>query len=283
MSNIVKIEHSYDLGSKFSNISIEGAWSRLLNYLQENKQLVNRIVLHKDDNKIALQSLDEGILLDIITEIDPTQYFKRHLIRSIKLNVSFDKDSKKLVLSEENVDEIEAKKSNVIEYIISNNDYIKNDVYFNESAVLSNYENLHKEDYQNSKYKLAIIFFEKNIKNIIKDNNSIEKDMNLSGYVLLPFADDKLIISEDLEYDESLNLGEIVFKYNNGETISNQIYEEETNEIKTILSYSNFKLLKTNIILLDDSNSGIELFKSCTNEYLFNNFLEAEYRIAEEI
>lgn len=283
MSNIVKIEHSYDLGSKFSNISIEGAWSRLLNYLQENKQLVNRIVLHKDDNKIALQSLDEGILLDIITEIDPTQYFKRNLIRSIKLNVSFDKDSKKLVLSEENVDEIEAKKSNVIEYTISNNDYIKNDVYFNESAVLSNYENLHKDDYQNSKYKLAIIFFEKNIKNIIKDNNSIEKDMNLSGHVLLPFADNKLIISEDLEYDESLNLGEIVFKYNNGETISNQIYEEETNEIKTILSYSNFKLLKTNIILLDDSNSGIELFKSCTNEYLFNNFLEAEYKIAEEI
>lgn len=283
MSNIVKIEHSYDLGSKFSNISIEGAWSRLLNYLQENKQLVNRIVLHKDDNKIALQSLDEGILLDIITEIDPTRYFKRNLIRTIKLNVSFDKDSKKLVLSEENVDEIEAKKTNVIEYTISNNDYIKNDVYFNESAVLSNYENLHKEDYQNSKYKLAIIFFEKNIKNIIKDNNSIEKDMNLSGYVLLPFADNKLIISEDLEYDESLNLGEIVFKYNNGETISNQIYEEETNEIKTILSYSNFKLLKTNIILLDDSNSGIKLFKSCTNEYLFNNFLEAEYGIAEEI
>lgn len=45
---IIKIENSYDLDDSFSNVSKEGAWIKLINYIQNNKDLLNKISLFKD-------------------------------------------------------------------------------------------------------------------------------------------------------------------------------------------------------------------------------------------
>ena len=92
---IIKIENSYDLGDSFSGISMESAWKKLINYIQNKKDALNKISIFKEHGKIFIQSLyDDNDLLSIIKKVDPSKFFKKNLIRTIKLNLKFNKESK---------------------------------------------------------------------------------------------------------------------------------------------------------------------------------------------
>lgn len=275
MSKIIKIDHSYELPSYFSNVTLSGAWSRLTNYLQENKTLLSKIVFYKEDNKIKIQSIDENNLIDIIREIDPFGYFKKNLIRTIKLNVEFDKETKSLKISNKNIEPNE--NLNIIEYSITFDNNIQNTVYFHESSILVNYENTLKESLKNPDYNLGILYF----------NKTDDDKVTLENVLFVFDKSNKLVFVNDINKDnKEFDLNMFILKYNNGNAIIesdfNYTYTNESGKT-CVIKFSNFKLLKTNILILNNDKESILLFKNSMNNYLFNNYLMEQYQYSRDI
>lgn len=275
MSKIIKIDHSYELPSYFSNVTLSGAWSRLTNYLQENKTLLSKIVFYKEDNKIKIQSIDENNLIDIIREIDPSGYFKKNLIRTIKLNVEFDKETKSLKISDKNIEPNE--NLNIIEYSITFDNNIQNTVYFHESSILVNYENALKESLKNPDYNLGILYF----------NKTDDDKVTLENVLFVFDKSNKLVFVNDINKDnKEFDLNMFILKYNSGNAIteSDFNYSYTNGSGKTcVIKFSNFKLLKTNILILNNDKESILLFKNSMNNYLFNNYLMGQYQYSRDI
>lgn len=275
MSKIIKIDHSYELPSYFSNVTLSGAWSRLTNYLQENKTLLSKIVFYKEDNKIKIQSIDENNLIDIIREIDTFGYFKKNLIRTIKLNVEFDKETKSLKISNKNIEPNE--NLNIIEYSITFDNNIQNTVYFHESSILVNYENTLKESLKNPDYNLGILYF----------NKTDDDKVTLENVLFVFDKSNKLVFVNDINKDnKEFDLNMFILKYNSGNAIieSDFNYTYTNGSGKTcVIKFSNFKLLKTNILILNNDKESILLFKNSMNNYLFNNYLMEQYQYSRDI
>lgn len=264
MGKIVKIEHSYNLSDYFSNVTFDGVWQKLINYLQENKALLNKIVLYKEDNKIKIQSVNEHELIDIIKTIDPSGFFKKNLIRTIKLNVKFNKELKELEITNENIDSYE--NSNIIEYTITFDNCVKNDVYFHESSLLINYENINRDLLLSSNYRLCVIFYDE----AIDGTNQLNEKYLLCAYNL---SNDKIIFINELCEDASLNqlFSSVINSYNTTKTFRPLI--SFNNKI-----FTNFELKITNVILIDDSYKSVLLFKNSMNNYIFESYIKSLHK-----
>lgn len=264
MGKIVKIEHSYNLSDYFSNVTFDGVWQKLINYLQENKALLNKIVLYKEDNKIKIQSVNEHELIDIIKRIDPSGFFKKNLIRTIKLNVKFNKELKELEITNENIDSYES--SNIIEYTITFDNCVKNDVYFHESSLLINYENMNRDLLLSSNYRLCVIFYDEGI----DGTNQLNEKYLLCAYNL---SNDKIIFINELCEDTSLNqlFLSVINSYNATKTFRPLI--SFNNKI-----FTNFELKITNVILIDDSYKSVLLFKNSMNNHIFESYIKSLHK-----
>ena len=280
----IKIENSYDLGDSFSNVTQEGAWIKLINYLKANSNLLSKLSVHKETYNVLLQSLDLNNLISIIRKIDPSGYFQKNLSRTIKLNLKFNKETKELELDNslnEEFDDI-----NNITYNVSYENNLKNDVYFSEDALLINYENISSNEINNLENALAILFFNKT--KIVKDlNNEIISEETSLEHILLIYnrKTDKLkfINFENLNKEnEIFNLSNFITKYNNNENVNTEEFSVNDNLI--FYNFSNFKLSKTLILLNEPTENAIISFKNSLNKYIFDNFIELQYeRNSEEI
>ena len=274
----IKIENSYDLGDSFSNVTFDGAWVKLLNYLNSNSECLNKLSAHKDTRTVFLQSLDKDNLISIINEIDPNGYFQKILTRTIKLNLKFNKETKELEIDNslnESFNDI-----NTIVYNVSYDNSLKNDVYFSEDSILINYENLSSSDITDCENALAILYFDK-----LKINGENVEDS--TEYMLLVYnrktSKLKFINFEELNKDNDMfNLSLFTSKFNNNESMESEIFDV-SNE-STLYKFSNFKLAKTLILLKDGNENEILSFKNSLNKYIFDNFIELQRdRNSEEI
>ena len=95
----IKIENSYNLGDSFSNVSLEGAWIKLVNYIKGNKDLYENVNFLKDSNEIIIKSNNENTL-NFIKKVDIENQIKKSLYKTIKLNLKFNKETKELEVNE---------------------------------------------------------------------------------------------------------------------------------------------------------------------------------------
>ena len=272
----IKIENSYDLGDRFSNVTFEGAWKYLVSYLEKNKNLLSKLSLFKDNNSIVIQSLDENALIDVIKEVDSSSYFQKILSKNIKLNLKFNKETKELELDNSLNDQYDD--INTVNYNISYEFNQKNDIYFSEDSLLINYENISGEDFNNFEYRIGILFFSKN--KITKDeNDEIISEIKTDEYMLilynkntnkLKFMNFNVLNKEN----EMFNLSTFISKYNNNESIEPNIFDVENNE--EIYKFSDLKIAKTLITVSEPTEDAIILFKNSLNHYIFDNFIKLE-------
>lgn len=279
----IKIENSYDLGDKYSNVTQEGAWIKIINYLNANKDLLNKLSPHKENYNILLQSLDFNNLLNIIKKIDPSIYFQKNLIRTIKLNLKFNKESKELELDENlnNLNDI-----NTVTYNPSYENRIKNDIYFSEDSLLINYENISAEEINNSCYALGILFFNK--KQFKKNENEeliLESESLEHIFLIYNRKNDKIVFINFNELNREntmFNLSNFIIKYNNNEIINDEDFNVDNDLI--YYKFSKFKLSKTIILLNSPTENAILFFKNSLNKYIFDNFINLQYeRNSEDI
>ena len=272
----IKIENTYDLGDRFSNVTFDGAWDYLVSYLKKNRDLLNKISFYRDNQTMVIQSIDENALIDVIREIDPRNYFKKILFKNIKLNLKFNKETKQLELDNSLND-----KFNDINTVTYNTTYefnSKDEVYFSENSLLVNYENVSGEDFNNFEYRIGILFFSKTkiIKNL---NNEIVSNEISDEYMLILYNKNtnklKFINFEILNKEnEMFNLASFITKYNNGENIEENIFDIESGNEE--YKFSNIKLSKTLITVNEPTENAILSFKNNLNNYLFDNFVKLE-------
>ena len=272
----IKIENTYDLGDRFSNVTFEGAWKYLVSYLEKNKNLLSKLSLFKDNNSIVIQSLDENALIDVIKEVDSSSYFQKILSKNIKLNLKFNKETKELELDNSLNDQYDD--INTVNYNISYEFNQKNDVYFSEDSLLINYENISDEDFNNFEYRIGILFFSKS-KIIKNENDEIISEIKTDEYMLilynkntnkLKFMNFNVLNKEN----EMFNLSTFISKYNNNESIEPNIFDVENNE--ETYKFSDLKIAKTLIAVSEPTEDAIILFKNSLNHYIFDNFIKLE-------
>ena len=274
---IIKIENSYNIDDKFSDVSFDKVWFKLSNYINNNKNCFNKAFFHKEQNSIIINSLDSNKLLSIIKNINPKDYIQKYLIRSIKLNLKFNKESKRLDLANDLSQDL-----NNVNYNITYKDpIIKNDIFFSEDALLINYENLTTEDFNNIDNCLAILFFTKIIKKKDLNNEIISEDISDEYMLLLYDKNTKKLKSTEFnnlnKENEIFNLSLFISKYNNNEQIPYEVLN--VNDDNNLMSYkfTNLKLAKTSILINGNSENDILDFKNTLNKYVLDNFINLEY------
>lgn len=274
---LIKIENSYDLGDSFSGTSKENTWEKIVNYIKSNKNIFNKLAFYKNENIISFQILSDKNLVKIINQINPSEFFEKKLIRTIKLNLKFNKETKSLEIDNslnEKINDI-----NTVSYNISYDANLKNDLYFDENSLLINYENIKEDEIFDIENVLTILFFTKT--KIIKgQNNSIISEEITDEYLLLLYNKNenrlKYVECETLNKEnEMFNLPLFIEKYNNNEHIDYNIFN--INDENVLYKFSNLKLVKTFILIKDPIEDEILLFKNSLNKYIFDNFIESQY------
>lgn len=276
MGKMVVVNHSYDLSDYFSSVSFDKSYTKLNNYLIRNEHLIDSLFYDRKNKKFKVKSTDRNNLLSIIKEVDYLKNLNKNLIRNIELKVSFNKETKQLEL-------VEDEALNEINYLISYTKNIRNNLYFDSSALLINYENIYGSMLSESIYNLAILYFDKIIK--YKNSNEITEFIcftSLSYNNELYEITGENITNEFI--DENFDLSKFIEKYNNNEEIINSDYDVNVeDDIISEISYANFKLLKTNIKLLDNSFRSLLLFKNSMTNNMFEDFINENYNVAEDI
>ena len=273
---IVKIDITYDLGGRFSNVTFDGAWDYLASYLKKNESLLNKISFYRDNQTIVIQSIDENALIDVIRSINSDNYFQKILFKNIKLNLKFNKETKELEIDNNLNDEFDD--INTVTYNTSYEFNSKDEIYFSEDSLLINYENISNEDFNNFEYRIGILFFSK--EKISKDiNDEIISDIITDEYMLILYNKNtdklKFINFEILNKDnEMFNLASFISKYNNDEHIEENIFDVENDREQ--YKFSNIKLAKTLITVNEPTENAILLFKNNLNNYIFDNFIKLE-------
>lgn len=252
----LKVENSYLLGEKFSSTSSEALWDIVVNYIKNNNHNnAKNLKFDKNNLKIDFSIFDETKLFDIIKSFSIPEnklINEKYLVRTIKLKVKFDKETKTIEL-------IEDENLNTVTYNISNNKIDDNSLFFSNESLIKNYENLN--DIKENPLRLSILFF----------NEYLNNELVGEKYICLPFNIDEIKFDQtNLTDCGNFNYNKFIDDFNNGIIDDNYILNNEN------YYYKNYKLVVTEIRLIDNTENSILLFKNSLNKYIFDEFVENE-------
>lgn len=282
MKNI-KIKNGYYVND-FSSIGEEHTWSFLVNFIKENSKYFSSISLNEEERRATVSFLNQDDIIDIIKDIDESKLLEKTLVRTIKLNTEFNKETLMLVLSDKNIEKF--KDYNEVQYEITcrktNND---SSLFFHESALVDYTKNIQNINKCNT--VLALITFDQNesIFNIKSDkiSNRVAKQ---SIFLCLNVEDDTFIENSFSEYNKTkLNIDKFIENYNKGINFNKEDYItiEETTENILTYSCSNFQISVSEFLLPNADIVEFLNFKSFVGSFIYDNFIKSLYNSLEKI
>ena len=139
MKNI-KIKNGYYVND-FSSISEEHTWGSLVNFIKKNSEYFSSISFDEKERRATVSFLNQDDIINIIKDVDKSKILEKTLVRTIKLNTEFNKETLMLALSDKNIEKF--KDYNEVQYEITcrktNND---SSLFFHESALVDYTKNI---------------------------------------------------------------------------------------------------------------------------------------------
>lgn len=283
MKNI-KIKSGYYVND-FSSISEDHTWGSIVNFIKKNSNNFSSISFDDKEKRAVVSFLNENDIIDIIKDVDKSIILEKTLLRSIKLNVEFDKESGMLILSDKNINRF--KNYNEVKYEITcrkNND--DSSLFFHESSLIDytkGNKNLNKCD-----TVLALVTFDQNesIFNI-KTDQITNRVLHKSIILCLNVKTDKFIEDDFSNYNNSVELDILKFikNYNEGNNFNkaDYIHVKESNDVIITYSFSNFKISVSEFLLPESNLIEFLNFKSFSGAFIYESFMKSLYASLEKI
>lgn len=282
MKNI-KIKNGYYVND-FSSISEEHTWGSLVNFIKKNSEYFSSISFDEKERRATVSFLNQDDIINIIKDVDKSKILEKTLVRTIKLNTEFNKETLMLVLSDKNIERF--RDYNEVQYEITcrktNND---SSLFFHESALVDYTKNIQNIDKCNT--VLALITFDQNesIFNIKSDkiSNRVTKQ---SIFLCLNVKDDTFIENSFSEYNKTkLNIDKFIENYNKGINFNKADYinVEQTSENISTYSFSNFQISVSEFLLPNADIVEFLNFKSFVGSFIYDNFIKSLYNSLEKI
>lgn len=282
MKNI-KIKNGYYVND-FSSISEEHTWGSLVNFIKKNSEYFSSISFDEKERRATVSFLNQDDIINIIKDVDKSKILEKTLVRTIKLNTEFNKETLMLVLSDKNIEKF--RDYNEVQYEITcrktNND---SSLFFHESALVDYTKNVQNLDKCNT--VLALITFDQNesIFNIKSDkiSNRVTKQ---SIFLCLNVKDDTFIENSFPEYNKTkLNIDKFIENYNKGVNFNKADYinVEQTTENISTYSFSNFQISVSEFLLPNADIVEFLNFKSFVGSFIYDNFIKSLYNSLEKI
>lgn len=282
MKNI-KIKNGYYVND-FSSISEEHTWGSLVNFIKKNSEYFSSISFDEKERRATVSFLNQDDIINIIKDVDKSKILEKTLVRTIKLNTEFNKETLMLALSDKNIEKF--RDYNEVQYEITcrktNND---SSLFFHESALVDYTKNIQNLDKCNT--VLALITFDQNesIFNIKSDkiSNRVTKQ---SIFLCLNVKDDTFIENSFPEYNKTkLNVDKFIENYNKGINFNKADYinVEQTTENISTYSFSNFQIGVSEFLLPNNDIVEFLNFKSFVGSFIYDNFIKSLYNSLEKI
>jgi hypothetical protein len=282
MKNI-KIKNGYYVND-FSSISEEHTWGSLKNFIKKNSEYFSSISFDEKERRATVSFLNQDDIIDIIKDVDKSKILEKTLVRTIKLNTKFNKETCMLALSDENIEKF--RDYNEVQYEITcrktNND---SSLFFHESALIDYTKNISNLDQCNT--VLALITFDQNesVFNIKNDKIS-NRIVKQSIFLCLNVKEDKFIENSFLDYNKTkLNIDKFIENYNKGINFNKGDYitVEQTAENISTYSFSNFQISVSEFLLPNADIVEFLNFKSFVGSFIYDNFIKSLYNSLEKI
>jgi hypothetical protein len=275
----VKVKSGYYLDN-FSSTSLDIVWSKIAEIIKQNQKNFSSVNVDKENNQIIVSFVDEADIINMIKTIDKNSLLNQNLRRQIRLNLTFNKEGKNLILSTENTDKFE--KFNEVCYEIDcANVKNENSLYFHESSLVDYTEKNLISELKNCPFKLVLVSYNENVSTCVyhddKEPTEMTKNTTKYMYLCIDTSNDKLIENEfsTLNKDEKIKILDFINVYNN-DLYENDCFNYEDFENESIaISYkfSDFKMTVSDFVLPEQKEDEFLRFKSFVSYFIYDTFL----------
>lgn len=263
----IKIKTTKYTGDSFAGRTRQELWDKLLKYLRENNRLFNGVYVDELHSEIKVAFSSEKYLLDLIDNVAPSLVLGKNLIRSMNLNLAFDKSSKGLVLSDDNTEDFP--KYNEVTYSLTcnNMNVPKNSIFFHESALENYMDDFDKAAYENCKYVLALVNYDVHKTYVDSTFNTEESNYNETTFLCYDEASRKYAgqtYSDTLNRSSSTDINQLISILNQNDqaiVIPDRTVTSPEDEM-TYYQFSNAKIKKTFMKMINQSPEDIIRFFS---------------------
>jgi hypothetical protein len=278
MKNI-KVKSGYYIDG-FSSTSMDIVWSKVAALIKENQKNFSSITVDKDNSQVILTFINEEDIIDEVKTINKNSLVDKSLRRQIRLNLTFDKGTHKLILSSDNTEKFE--KFNEVCYSIDcANINEENSLYFHESSLVDYTEKNFSSSLSECQFRLALVSYNETKSACIyfDDKEPIEDTKITKKYMFLCVdkTTDKIIENEFkiLNKDSNLKILDFIKTYNN-DLYENDCFNYEDFENESIaISYkfSDFKMTVSDFVLPEQNEDEFLRFKNFVSYFIYDTFL----------
>lgn len=276
--NAIKFKNGHYLDDEYTSVELDTLWNKLVSYIKNNASAFSNIYYNKHENYIKVNYLNEGQFLDLIKKVDPNFILKKNIIRTTKLKLRFNHDSKSLEI-------VDDPNSNEIYYSTCNNRInAKGAIYFNEESVEDYTNDYDCDQYLNCNYVIARFTYDVNA-SIMNNTTSDIKNLSNSEDVFLCYNLNTNKLENDLYLDtmnknKSIDVEKLIDAFNNNsydQILSRQISDAD---FEKMYQFSNIKYSISEFKMIDKSEIEFMNFKAFASRKMYENFIEKMERKA---
>ena len=260
---------------KFSSVSVEQLWEKLRSYVVPTIQKTDNANFLKDQKRIEISSSRSSLNPFIKLNDTNNPLIEKSMIRVAQLNVTFDKESKGLSITDENTENFPYYNTLSYQFSCGGKSVSKmNSLFFHESSLVDYTKNFDKDDYLACQTYLMIVTFT-NMQSISDGNSTKEKRINDMIYVCYDKSTNKIVENDFpiLNQNASINVSDFISSYNNS-ALSELTTNTVESDGKTIVNnYSNFKSAVSMFKLIHENELEFINFRSY-NTIAYDRFIE---------
>ena len=224
--------------AKFSAVKNSDLWAKLKMYANDNSSAFSRIDIDEAQMKIKFTS--PKLVNDLCSQLEKPLRLSKNVIRELKLNVKFNKETKQLQITNENTSD--DMNSVSYEIICDKTEEFSNSMFFHESSLVDYTDDTDYEKMKDCHDCLALLSFK-------------ETDLNAQSKTCIAYLcydkDSKLLKAEEypsLNDGNDLKLDEFISYFNSGESPASGVIEQDEK------MYSNFKLTVTDFKMTSEED-----------------------------
>ena len=247
---ILKIKNGYYLDEIIAP-SLNNAKNNLLQKLLEN---INANNININNNSILVINSEQIPI--IINEPSLIDKFEKNIIRNIKLNLVFNKETKGYDITYENTSGY-FNDANTINYFTSCSDFEPNDLYFHESCLKNFFDNISTDELNECNTFLGIIFYDEQI---YDENENLINTLNDQMYFYCYNKETGEILKDESNFNELNKNSDFTFDF-----------DQEIANIK----FLHIRKADSFFPLVHQNEDDFISFKNTVNIFLYNQFIES--------
>lgn len=263
--NAIKITTSKNTGDLFAARTKQDLWNKLLNYIREHASSMNGVMIDEFHSQIKIKYSSEQQFLDIVDKIAPSLVLDKNVIRTVKLNTIFDKPSKGLSLSNENVEDFSDYNEIFYSFTCNMKDVPKNSIFFHESALVNYMDDFDRQKYDSCTYRLALLNYDVQKLYVKSDFQTEESTYNETTFLCFNETSNAYSgqsFSDTLNQNSSIDVETVASSIRNGQVSLADRTVSLDNDEMIYYSFSNVKLKNTSMRMIDQSPADIIRFFS---------------------